>query len=165
MPTTPSSIGFFFSKRNASPDSCLKYLQHVPCRAANNPAVEIMVSSSSLTCNPLPPHPVLLHIPVLKEKSLTCEDLPGYETWAEGKNIGVLIWARGAGYKARIRPCNWGCELIRGCWELSLGPLSPTLENCLWLLSAFSAVETEKSLTELLCPPKTKILSVQFFLF
>lgn len=33
-----------------------------------------------------------------------CEDLPGYETWAEGKNTGVLIWANGAGNKARIRP-------------------------------------------------------------
>lgn len=89
-------------------DSCLESVQHVPSRAANNSAVEITVSSSILTCNPLPPHPALLHIPVLKEKSLTCEDLPGYETWAEGKNIGVLIWARGAGYKARIRPSGCG---------------------------------------------------------
>ena len=80
-----------------------------PAWATNNPAEEIMVSSCTPPINPLPPRqPQLLQHPSFQEKSLTCEDLPGYETWAEGKNIGVLIWASGAGYRARIRPSGCG---------------------------------------------------------
>lgn len=77
--------------------------------AANNPADERVVFPLHSVCKPAPSStPGFSTSQFSKKKSLTCEDLPGYETWAEGKNIGVLIWVSGAGNKARIRPRGCG---------------------------------------------------------
>lgn len=93
-----------------------------PVGATDNPADKIMVSPCTPSINPLPPHwPPSPTSYFSKKKSLTCEDLPGYETWAEGKNTGVLIWASGAGNKARIRPSGCGqkhCQSKKRIWVL-----------------------------------------------
>lgn len=92
------------------PQGQKKFFAKVPTcchRIENKQADNITFSSCTAPIIPSP-YPSFYKLQCSKKKSLTCEDLPGYETWAEGKNIGVLIWASGAGYKARIRPSDCG---------------------------------------------------------
>ena len=100
---------FHTKRRKSSKTDCCQSTCIFSAGAANDPATEIMVFSPHSTCEPVPSSPPSSSTSRFsKKKSLTCEDLPGYETWAEGKNIGVLIWVNGAGNKARIRPSGCG---------------------------------------------------------